>query len=55
MSSNIGLAISKQDIKDFNPQIHKAEIECTYRNKEKKTITLNKTTYFEYPKNLKCE
>ena len=55
MSSNIVLAISKQDIKDFNPQIHKAEIECTYRNKEKKTITLNKTTYFEYPKNLKCE
>lgn len=55
MSSNIVLAISKQDIKDFNPQIHKAEIECTYRNKEKKTINLNKTTYFEYPKNLKCE
>lgn len=55
MSSNIVLSIAKKDIKNFSPRTHKIAIEGNYLDKEKKNVIINKTVYFDYPKNLKCE
>jgi beta-mannosidase len=55
MSSNIVFSIAKKDIKEFSPQTHKITIEGNYLDKDKNNIIINKTVYFDYPKNLKCE
>ena len=55
MSSNIVFSIAKKDIKEFSPQTHKITIEGNYLDKDKNNVIINKTVYFDYPKNLKCE
>ena len=55
MSSNIVFSIAKKDIKEFSPQTHKITIEGNYLDKDKNKVIINKTVYFDYPKNLKCE
>ncbi len=55
MTSNIVLALAKKDIEGFNPQTQRLEITGRYKDKGKKTIEINNTTYFVYPKNLICK
>lgn len=55
MSSNIVFSIAKKDIKEFSPQTHKITIEGNYLDKDKNNVIINKTVYFDYPKNLKCK